>query len=242
MTRPMSIKDRILKLVRDPFGVLRNRWTSFSEWIRFGGSRDYSTVEYWKYRHSKYGFDLRGVGDKTKSHEENIRLLEQGRRVFLDVCNTAGVTFPGARVLDIGCGTGFFAEVVRNNGVRDYLGIDIVDTLFEGLRIRCPGYLFERLDVSVEPLHGSYDLILAMDVLQHIVDENKFIFAVRNMISHLAPSGIVIISTHLGPQRRDGFYVVRRPIEEFQRVFAEFTINKPVAYADSFVFSLRRKH
>ncbi len=237
----MGLANKLIKLLRDPLGILSRRWLSVSELFRFVTGGDYRVVDYWEHRHEKYGFDLRGVGDKTKSHEENVKLLEQGTEVFFETCLEVNVEFDIARVLDIGCGTGHFAEVLVRNGVKDYLGIDIVDTLFERLRVKFPGCRFQQLDVSMQPLSNTYDLILAMDILQHIVDEEKFSFALENIKSHISSTGSVIISTYIGSYRRESFYLVRRPFEVFQEAFPDFTASKPIMYADSFVFSLRRK-
>jgi 2-polyprenyl-3-methyl-5-hydroxy-6-metoxy-1,4-benzoquinol methylase len=237
----MSLYNRFIKIFKDPIGVLSRHWIAFSERFRFAAGPDYRTKEYWKYRHGKYRFDLRGVGDKSKSHEENISLLEQGSKVFLKVCQEANIAFNNISVLDIGCGTGHFAGVLRKNGVKNYMGIDIVDTLMEDLRIKYPGFRFQELDISMQPLKESYYLIIVMDVLQHIADENKFSFALENIKNHLAPSGSIIISTYLGSYRRESFYFVRRPLEVFQKSFAGYTISEPIPYADSFVFSLQKK-
>ncbi len=235
----MADTQKVTKFVRDPLGVLSRRWSSMTEWLRFRGKRDYRSREYWKYRHTKYGFDLRGVGDKSKSHDENVRLLSEGAGVLLDVCRAARVPLGSAAVLDVGCGTGFFAGVLKEHGVKEYLGVDIVDTLFDGLRSKYPGFRFQQLDVATEPLSGTYDLILAMDVLQHIVDEKKFAVALENIRSHLRPGGTVVISTDIGPYLRRSYYMVRRPMEVFRDAFPGFVVGKPVRYAESLVFSLR---
>jgi len=235
----MTIRAQVSKLLHNPGEVLRNRWRAAWERVRFRRGHDYKTVDYWTYRHTKYGFDLRGVGDKTKSHADNVALLGQGKEVFLDVCRRAGVTFDKARVLDIGCGTGYFAGVLSDEGVKEYVGVDIVDTLFTGLAQRFPSYRFKVVDVSTQRLSGTYDLILAMDVLQHIVDEAKFSFALDNIKSVRASTGTIILSTHIGTPKREGFYVVRRPLEVFERSFPGFKMSEPVKYADSFVFTLR---
>ena len=242
----MTIARKISKLLHDPVGVLRTRVRTAIERLRYRRGTDYDAEQYWRTRHETFGFDLRGVGDKSKSHEENVRLLEQGRLVFLDVCRNAGVQFAGARALDIGCGTGYFAEVLRSRGVLNYLGVDIADTLFDGLRKQLPEYRFQKLDVSTLPLEGSYDLIIAMDVLQHITDDAKFRYAIANMQSHLAPGGVIVISTNLagrgstGDSERPMFYMVNRPIALFREVFAEYTMSEPVSYAESGMFSARR--
>ncbi len=230
----------MIKLFRDPVGVFTRRWTGLCERLHFAAKSDYKAAGYWKYRHEKYGFDLRGVGDKSISHEENVKLLDQGSQVFLDVCRKANVVFDQTRVLDIGCGTGHFAEILRNEGIMDYLGIDIADTLFHELRAKFPGFRFHQVDISTESLKETYDLILALDVLQHIVNEKKFAFALDNIKSHISPSGTIIISTQFGSNRLESFYFIRRPLDVFRNAFPDFTISEPVKYADSFVFSLRK--
>jgi 2-polyprenyl-3-methyl-5-hydroxy-6-metoxy-1,4-benzoquinol methylase len=237
----MKFPNKLIKLLSDPFGVLGRRCIHLYERLRFTIAGDYRTVDYWTYRHGKYGFDLRGVGDKSKTHEENIKLLEQGTQVFLNVCHGANVLFDQARVLDVGCGTGHFAEVLRNNGVKDYLGIDIVDTLFQGLQSKLPGFRFRKVDMSTQPMAGAYDLIIAMDILQHIANDDKFIFALKNIRSNLAPGGTIIISTPLGEFRRESFYFTVRPLNEFRKMFADFAFSEPIGYADSQVFSLKNK-
>jgi 2-polyprenyl-3-methyl-5-hydroxy-6-metoxy-1,4-benzoquinol methylase len=236
----MSTFSKISKLLRNPAGVIKSRVQSLKELLRFRKGSDYDAADYWKYRHEKFGFDLRGVGDKTKSHEENEHLLEQGAEVFLEVCRAAGVQFNNSRVLDIGCGTGHFAEILKRAGVSDYCGIDIADTLFEGLLTQLPGFRFELVDVSTKQLSGTYDLIIAMDVLQHITDDFKFSYAIENMKAHLSEEGIVVISINLGENERPSFYMVKRPLRTFQKLFPQFTISEPKPYAESHVFSIKR--
>lgn len=240
----MSLASKVSKFLNDPSGVLRTRLRSAFELMRFRHGSDYDAEHYWRTRHETFGFDLRGVGDKTKSHEENVRLLREGEEVFLNVCRNAGVQFRSVRALDIGCGTGHFGEVLRAQGVEQYLGIDIASTLFPGLRTNLPGYDFRKLDISTQPLEGTFDLIIAMDVLQHITDDAKFRYAIANMQSHLKPGGVIVISTNLagsgvtGDSDRPMFYMVNRPIELFRELFAGFTMSEPVRYAESSVFSL----
>jgi SAM-dependent methyltransferase len=237
----MKLYNKIIKLLSDPFGVLKRRSIGIYERLRFTTDDDYRTVDYWTYRHGKYGFDLRGVGDKSKTHAENVKLLDQGTEVFLEVCRRAQVVFDQVHVLDVGCGTGHFAQVLFNNGVRNYLGIDIVDTLFDGLQSKFPDFRFRKVDISMLPMTGTFDLIIAMDILQHITNEDKFVFALNNIRSVLKPGGTIIISTPLGEYRREAFYFTVRPLNEFQKIFSDFEISEPIGYAESHVFSLRKK-
>ncbi|MFI5252316.1 MAG: class I SAM-dependent methyltransferase [Bacteroidota bacterium] len=236
----MGVKNKLAKLFRDPIGVLRRRIQGLTELKRFKKGTDYKAGDYWKHRHTTYGFDLRGVGDKSKSHDENMQLLAEGSKVFLAVCREAGVDFKRSRTLDIGCGTGYFAKILLEEGVSDYLGVDIADTLFDGLRKQLPGFRFLQVDVSTQQLDGTFDLIFAMDVLQHITDEYKFSYAIENIKAHLSEEGVVVISINLGENERSSFYMVKRPFRTFQKMFPEYTISEPKPYAESHVFSLRR--
>ena len=75
-----------------------------------------SPEEYWAERHRKYGFDLRGVGHKGLSHEKNQQMYIEARGVFLKLCREEGVDFATAHMLDVGCGTGFYAKIFSESG------------------------------------------------------------------------------------------------------------------------------
>jgi len=57
-------------LFSNPFDVLSNRLVGLYEKLRFKTLNDYRAVNYWNYRHERFGFNLRGVGDISKTHEE----------------------------------------------------------------------------------------------------------------------------------------------------------------------------
>jgi len=136
---------------------------------------------------------------------------------------------------------GSFCRGLEKQGSKKYRGIDIVDTLFKELRVEFPEYEFDRLDVSCQKIQGNYNLILVMDVLQHIVNKEKFHFAISNIKSSLAPSGTIVISTPLGIFEKLSFYCVIRPFEVYHSLFPDFRISEPIRYADSYVFSLQRR-
>lgn len=104
----INLHNKFLKLLSDPIGVINRRFTYLYEKIYFRASHDYKTNAYWNYRHKKFGFNLRGVGNISLSHDENIKLLNEGSEVLIKVCRNANVNFTNAQVLDIGCGTSHF--------------------------------------------------------------------------------------------------------------------------------------
>jgi SAM-dependent methyltransferase len=234
------VTDRFHKALWHPIRTLQRHLQAWNERRHYSTPNGYHARDYWQARHTHYGFDLRGVGDRTKTEEENLRILRVGGDLILDLCRKHDVHLPTARVLDAGCGTGFYAGVLRSAGMTDYTGIDIVPTLFDGLRERFPTFRFRVTDLGERLIEGEFDLILLLDVVQHITDEHRFSFALRNLKLALAPDGILIISAPLGPYRRHSFYFVVRPLETFVRLFPGWSVDGPVPFEGNSMFVLRR--
>jgi SAM-dependent methyltransferase len=97
---------------------------------------------------------------------------------------------PGARVLDVGSGDGWFAS--RLGDVAD-LPVTCWDTGYaehappDHPRLRCS---------AVEP-EGRFDLVMAMDVAEHVEDDHAF---VRSLVERqLAPDGLLLVSVPAWP-------------------------------------------
>ena len=236
----MSTKAKLSKLMSDPMGVLTRRINALWQLWRYVDGMDYRAVEYWNSRHGKYGFDLRGVGDYGLTPEENLRQLEEGGRLMVELCRCASFDLRRASILDVGCGTGYYAGILRDAGVSRYTGVDIVDTLFAGLKERYPDFSFRPLDVSAEPITGSYELIIMMDVAQHIVEEGRFRYAMENLKCHLTENGMIIISTCIGSYRRNTFYCVDRPMTAFEVLFEGYRISDPLPFFTNKMFSIQK--
>lgn len=109
---------------------------------------------------------------------------------FLRVLKEAGVPAAGGRVLDVGSGDGWFAGRVAEAA---------------GLPVACwdVGYARHappadpRLQcTSVEP-PGRFDLVMAMDVAEHVADDAGF---VRDLVERqLAPGGRLLLSVPAWP-------------------------------------------
>jgi 2-polyprenyl-3-methyl-5-hydroxy-6-metoxy-1,4-benzoquinol methylase len=105
---------------------------------------------------------------------------------------------PGTRVLDIGCGIGRWSRMLARRGA-DVLGIDLAAAMIEEAKTRTAREgLSERIDYRVGDvvelnLGQTFDLVLAVTVLQHILDENDFVRAAMNVGRHLAPGGRAVL-------------------------------------------------
>ena len=232
------MKKKIMKLINDPFGVQRRRISSFLQPYKYWAPNGYRAEKYWTDRLSKYGFYLRGVANAGLSHTENAWMYLRAKEVFLRLCRQEGVDFKKAQILDIGCGTGFYAKTFLENGGKQYLGIDITDVLFNQLRQKFPEFQFRKLDISIQELNGNlqFDLIVMIDVTQHIKNDDMFSFAMQNIRSNLSEGGILIVTSQLSEKTRHSFYEVSRSINAYEREFPGYVFNKLIPFREKFIF------
>jgi SAM-dependent methyltransferase len=141
-------------------------------------------------------FNLRGVGHFRLSEEENRRMYEVKRAIIDAQLAEHGVTVgPATRVLEMGCGVGYWTEYMRARGVRDYTGNDITPVSVTTLTARYPEYRFvqgDAGDITLPP--SGLDLALMIDVTQHITDDIAFARAMRNVWRALTPGGTLLIT------------------------------------------------
>lgn len=99
----------------------------------------------------------------------------------------------GRKALDVGCGAGLLAEPLARLGA-DVTGIDAAAEVIHVARAHAEG---QGLDIDyrvggVEELSGQYDLVTAMEVIEHVADPAAFVKALE---ARLAPGGLMILST-----------------------------------------------
>jgi len=99
----------------------------------------------------------------------------------------------GRTALDVGCGAGLLAEPLARLGAR-VTAIDAAPGLIAAARLHARG---QGLDIdykvaAVEDIDGVFDLVTAMEVVEHVADPEAFVAALGNC---LAPGGLLILST-----------------------------------------------
>ncbi|MGH8206451.1 MAG: SAM-dependent methyltransferase [Steroidobacteraceae bacterium] len=111
----------------------------------------------------------------------------------------------GARVLDLGCGVGRWSCRLAASGAV-VTGVDLSATMVAvaqrraheaGLSARCR---FLVQDLAELDAGTPYDVLLAVTVLQHILDPAKLRRAVARMAAHLAVGGRMVL-LEAAPQR-----------------------------------------
>src|SRR5690606_33353287 len=76
--------------------------------------------------------------------------------------------FRHAKILDIGCGPGQFANFLEDRGYRNYEGIDFRQPAI-GMARKVSSFRFPVADaLSPEVLDAPYDVVVSMEVLEHI--------------------------------------------------------------------------
>ncbi|MEK6732740.1 MAG: class I SAM-dependent methyltransferase [Candidatus Omnitrophota bacterium] len=227
-------------MINYSFKILKTRISSFFEYIiKYQAPDGYNAEKYWADRFCKYGFDLSGVGDIDLTNYENEQVYNKAKETFLSLCRDEGIDFNNISILDIGCGTGFYTEALFEKRAKQYLGIDITDVLFGRLKQRFPQFQFHKLDITARELNGGFDLIIMIDITQHITNEKKFSFAMQNVKSHLNRGGIFIVTSWLDAKIRRSLYEISRSIDAYKREFPGYIFSSPVSFRDKFIFSIK---
>lgn len=200
----------------------------------------YNAKKYWERRHSEFGLDIRGVGNKGLSVKENIDQYHNAKEIFIQLLNENGIELKNKEVLDIGCGNGFYAEVYKELQVGNYVGLDITNTLFPELERSFPEFTFQIKDVTNSKITHKYPLISMIDVSQHITDNKKFSFAMSNIREALQEEGSLIITSWLDNTIRDSLYEKSRSMEYYKKEFPGFHFSEPKKFRDKYIFIIKK--
>lgn len=88
---------------------------------------------------------------------------------------------PGGRLLELGCGDGrLLQELSRDFEVT---GIDISEHAIARARERVPRAMLRVGDIAVCPTEVRYDIVLALNVLEHLPDPEAVMLRVHEMLS-----------------------------------------------------------
>lgn len=116
----------------------------------------------------------------------------------------------GRRLLDIGSGTGHWIDFFRQSfHIAKVVGIELAPQMADYLREKYSGdaaVTIQALDVSDDrfALDGElFDLVSAIGVMFHIVDDDRWRRAVGNLAGTLQPGGLMIVGGDFGPETRN---------------------------------------
>ena len=118
------------------------------------------------------------------------------RRRLLDALLKTTVPGGSARALDVGCGTGANAAVLRSH-VRGVVGLDFrPEGIATARRQHCGDASFVRGEAARLPFADrAFDVVTVLDVLEHVDDEA----ALEEIVRVLRPGGAIIVSVPAMP-------------------------------------------
>ena len=100
-------------------------------------------------------------------------------------------TFEGIKVLDVGCGDGFICGSLFGHLSRKEItcvDINLSDEMLAGLGANTQGIRYQR----EMPADGGYDLVLLLDLLEHIASDKDFLADLVD--NYLSKNGKVMIT------------------------------------------------
>jgi SAM-dependent methyltransferase len=95
----------------------------------------------------------------------------------------------GKRVLDLGCGLGYFAREARARGAREVVGVDISERMLQEARAHTSDAAIIYLQAALErfePDVAAFDLVVSLLALHYVAD---YPLIVRRVAACLVPGG-----------------------------------------------------
>lgn len=127
-------------------------------------------LEYSKEYASVYNADIKILQHRLKSHNLNIR---------------------GLKVLDIGCFTGVFLELLQDRGA-DVYGLELQSQAVEIANRKMPGRIFKADYSSNDFPQIQFDVITMFSLMEHVVDPIKLL---KRSTELLKSNGILMMQT-----------------------------------------------
>jgi cyclopropane fatty-acyl-phospholipid synthase-like methyltransferase len=112
-------------------------------------------------------------------------------------------------------------EMWKALGVSKLSGIDISENATNALKKRFPEYSFHKRDLSqpglTETTGTGYDLVTAVDMLYHIVNDSDFPVALKNLADSCKPGGYFAIHDFFMLHREVDFgYIKLRTLKDYK--------------------------
>lgn len=112
-------------------------------------------------------------------------------RILAKRLEEKGTTFSGQRILDVGCFTGEFLELLSLQGA-DVYGVELQKEAAQIANLKFPGKIFEmNVDHAIFP-KMQFNIISLLGVLEHVADP---IGLLRRSFDLLCPGGLLMIQT-----------------------------------------------
>lgn len=102
-----------------------------------------------------------------------------------------GLSLRRPAILDLGCGTGWFAAILGRFGPTT--GIDLSPLAIERAQERYPDVRFLAADLaSVQSVHETFDVVVSQEVIEHVIDQRGYLDLAARF---LKPGGYLLLTT-----------------------------------------------
>jgi 2-polyprenyl-3-methyl-5-hydroxy-6-metoxy-1,4-benzoquinol methylase len=184
---------------------------------------DFDPDQYWEQRLTD-AYTLGSVGWIGLGESFNRWMYAVRKRVFRRVVSESIDDISNVRVLDVGSGTGFYLRAWRELGVRDLNGADLTSTAVTRLRAAFAGTPIHQLDIGGGPEQlpdEQYDIVSVIDVLYHVVDDQRYAQALHNLSRLVKPGGKLILTENCTVETQNGTHQVSRSRSQIEAVLRE---------------------
>jgi 2-polyprenyl-3-methyl-5-hydroxy-6-metoxy-1,4-benzoquinol methylase len=177
-----------------------------------------AVVDYWNSRHQSHGELLSG-GDVTYDHAANEAFYAVRLGRLLDLVDPASPPHARRRLLDAGCGKGWFSHALARCGFR----VDGIDSsehaIAEARTGAAPTETFAVSTLHEWTVPYLYDVVVSVDVLFHLTDDAVWAASVANLAALTKSGGRLLIADHEHPGAQvHGTYQVTRGSELYRAV------------------------
>jgi SAM-dependent methyltransferase len=198
--------------------------------------RPFTPAEYWRTQLTT-GDDLSTVGIPNLGLRYNQTLYRIRTECLDRVLEATSIDPRGKRVLDVGCGTGFWMQYWQSRGARQVAGVDISPAAIARLKRTFPNSPLMCADIGIDSLEdlGQFDIVSCFDVLFHLLQDEPWHHGVREVVRRVTNHGVVILAEHLGPRAYATDAMKARPRTAYEMVFAGLGVQivgfRPIFYA-----------
>ena len=197
-------------------------------------------LSFWDSRYKK--FDITTSGHIDLPYEYNHWMYKlKLKKVKQSALKHAGsANIENANVVELGCGTGIYVKQWQNLGVKKLIGLDISPRATNNLQAIYPEYEFHCEDLGNEQIpdlygENAHDIVTAIGVLVHILDDEQFRKALCNIASLAKKDGLILIAEYLcrGDHQESAYMKIRSISwykKELQKAGLEIVEQRPLYF------------
>jgi SAM-dependent methyltransferase len=160
-------------------------------------ARPFDPAGFWRTRLADSAADLNDVGHRRLGVEYNAFIYRRREEVLEQILPSLGIELGVAKILEVGCGSGYWVKWWEELGVDDLVGFDLSLPQIHQLRTWFPDYRFVQGDITTAPrdmlLERRFDILTLFDVLYHIVDDDKACRVLKTMSSVMDDRSVLLV-------------------------------------------------